>query len=120
MDTEKLWDQYAQNNIGWIEEWVDIDSHDFQDKVPSSWIQLVKNPCSTTVQNIWKIVDNTIPRFLDYLSYAIVEARIALTKVGRLCIGLSSKGVARELYRYPITWVYGSWFTCQGKRPKTF
>jgi hypothetical protein len=86
MNIEKLWDQYAQNNIGWIEEWIDIDSHDFQGKVPSSWIQLVNTPSSITVQEIWKTADNAMPRFLDYLSYAIIEARIALTKVGYVLV----------------------------------
>ena len=86
MDREKLWAEYAQNNIGWIEKWINVDSHDLQDNIPPSWIELVKKPSSTAVQDIWKRANNTMPRFLEYLSYAIIEARIASTKVGYVLV----------------------------------
>ncbi|CAA6825608.1 MAG: Unknown protein [uncultured Sulfurovum sp.] len=84
MNTD-VWQQYAANNKRWIKNWVNVENP-LPKELPLDWINLVNNPTPTNLKEIWKKTNDELPRFLDYLCYAILDAKIAMSRAGYILV----------------------------------
>lgn len=86
-DRESAWTSYAHRWGGWIGRWLDLEeTRALGDQIPQSWVDLVANPCAETIKPIWAGAANSLPRFVDYLTHCILEARVADSQLGYVLV----------------------------------
>lgn len=87
-NSEADWSAFLQEWQGWISRLFDAQQADQElgEQIPCSWLHLVEFPNATTIQQLWSGAKNSLPRFLDYLSWAILDARIAESEMGYLLV----------------------------------
>lgn len=87
LETEPLWMSYANSWGGWISRWLELEeTQALGRKIPQSWIELIENPCTVTVKQVWSKSAYSLPRFIDYLTHSILEARVAESEIGYILV----------------------------------
>ncbi len=61
-------------------------SSELIEKVPQPWIDLLELPNQDSIKNIWNYAIKSLPKFISYLSWAILDARIAESNAGFLLV----------------------------------
>ncbi|MEH2215333.1 hypothetical protein [Nostoc sp.] len=86
-ERESLWMSYAHSWGGWISRWLDLEeTQALSEQIPQCWIDLIANPCAVTIQKVWAKTADSLPRFIDYLTNSILEARVAESEIGYLLV----------------------------------
>lgn len=86
-ERESLWMSYAHSWGGWISRWLDLEeTQALGEQIPQSWVELIVNPCAVTIKKVWANTADSLPRFIDYLTHSILEARVAESKMGYLLV----------------------------------
>jgi hypothetical protein len=87
-NSEAEWLSFLRDWQGWIYRLLDAQQayEEVGGQIPQVWLDLVKCPNANTIQNLWVKTENSLPRFTDYLSWAILDARIAESEAGYLLV----------------------------------
>jgi hypothetical protein len=84
---ESGWTNYAHTWEGWISRCLALEETEaLGEQIPQSWVDLVADPCAATIQKVWALAVDSLPRFVDYLTHSILEARVADSKIGYLLV----------------------------------
>jgi hypothetical protein len=86
-DRKSAWTSYANRWGGWIFRWLDFEeTQALGEQIPQSWVDIVANPCAETIKKNWTEAADSLPRFVDYLTHSILEARVADSQLGYLLV----------------------------------
>ncbi|HEX5745268.1 MAG TPA: hypothetical protein VFZ09_03430 [Archangium sp.] len=55
-------------------------------EVPEAWLALVKSPDAVHVRELWAPASEVLPRFVDYLSRSILDAKIGVCGTGHILV----------------------------------
>lgn len=55
-------------------------------EIPQVWRDLIFSPKPETIQALWSEASSELPRFIDYLAWGILDAKVANSKMGYLLI----------------------------------
>jgi hypothetical protein len=47
-----------------------------EEKLPSAWIELLRNPCADTIRSLWEPAREHLPNFINYLAHSIEGAAV--------------------------------------------